>query len=109
MAIDLDWQADVARWGCGRMPWREQSMRALWVYRFGRRTDAQVASPVRTLLPWVCKLLNTLVKPLTGISIQKETRIGPGLQIWRCARPTTRPTVHDLNSDTRFISKKDQP
>lgn len=57
-------------------------MWALWVYRFGRRTDARSEGPVRDLLLLGYKFLNTPVKTLTGISIQKETQIGPGLQIW---------------------------
>lgn len=38
---DPDWQADLERSALGRSAWREQSMWALWVYRFGRRAAAR--------------------------------------------------------------------
>jgi serine O-acetyltransferase len=102
MATDHDWQADVARWGLGRVPWREQSLWALWVYRFGRRADAQPAGLVQTLMLLAYKLLNTPVKTLTGISIQKDTRIGPGLQIWHFGNVVVHPqTVIGANCTLR--------
>ncbi|WP_343631533.1 serine acetyltransferase [Roseateles sp.] len=79
---DPDWAADVARWGLGRMPRREQSMWALWVYRYGRRVDAAPAGLGRTLHCKLYLLLHTVVETLTGISLPKDTRIGPGLKIW---------------------------
>lgn len=82
MPIDPDWQADIARCGLGRMPLREQSMWALWVYRFGRRVDARPAGLSKSLLDKLYKLLFTVVETATGISIPKETKVGPGLRIW---------------------------
>lgn len=82
MARDADWQADIARWGRERMPLREQSMWALWVYRFGRRLDARPPGLMKQFLRFSYRVLFTVVETLTGISIPKETRIGPGLQIW---------------------------
>ncbi|OWQ49192.1 serine acetyltransferase [Roseateles noduli] len=79
---DPDWAADVARWGLGRMPLREQSMWALWVYRYGRRVDAAPAGFSQKLHRKFHLLLHTVVETLTGISLPKQTRIGPGLQIW---------------------------
>jgi len=102
MAIDPDWQADVARWRLGHVPWREQSMWALWVYRLGRRADARSTGAARSLLLLVYKLLNTPVKTLTGISIQKETLIGPGLQIWHFGNVVVHPrTVIGSNCTLR--------
>ncbi len=102
MAIDPSWQADVARWGRARAPWREQSMWALWVYRFGRRADARPAGAARYLLLLIYKLMNTPIKTLTGISIQKETRIGPGLQIWHFGGVVVHPhTVIGANCTLR--------
>lgn len=102
MATDHDWQADVARWGLGRVPWREQSMWALWVYRFGRRAAACPPGLGRALMHLAYKLLNTPVKTLTGISIQKETSIGPGLQIWHFGNVVVHPrTVIGANCTLR--------
>lgn len=102
MAIDPDWQADVARWGLGRVPWKEPSMWALWAYRFGRRTDARPAGPARDLRSLVYMLLNTPIKILTGICIPKETRIGPGLQIWHFGNVIVHPnTVIGANCTLR--------
>ena len=79
---DPDWAADVARWGLGRMPLREQSMWALWVYRYGRRVDAAPPGFAQGLHRRLHLLLHTVVETLTGISLPKQTRIGPGLRIW---------------------------
>lgn len=77
-------------------------MWALWVYRFGRRVDARQPGPARTLLRWVYKLINTPVQTLTGISIPKETRIGPGLQIWHFGNVVVHPhTVIGANCTLR--------
>jgi len=79
---DPDWAADVDRWGLGRMPLREQSMWALWVYRYGRRVDAAPPGFAQGLHRRLHLLLHTVVETLTGISLPKQTRIGPGLRIW---------------------------
>lgn len=79
---DPAWAADVARWGMGRMPLREQSMWALCVYRFGRRVDARPDGWRKRWLERWYLLLFTAVETLTGISIPKATQIGPGLRIW---------------------------
>lgn len=79
---DPDWAADVARWGLGRMPRREQSLWALWVYRYGRRVDAAAPGLGQKLHRKFYLLLHTVVETLTGISLPKDTRIGPGLRIW---------------------------
>lgn len=82
MCSDRDWEADVARWGMGRVPWREQSMWALWVYRFGRRVDARREGLVRRAQTLWYRMLQKAVETLTGISLPKEAVVGPGLQIW---------------------------
>jgi serine O-acetyltransferase len=79
---DPDWQADLARCGHRRWPLREQSLWALWVYRFGRRTLARPPGLVRRMADRVYPLLHVLVETGTGISIPREARIGPGLRIW---------------------------
>ncbi|WP_324288734.1 serine acetyltransferase [Roseateles sp. SL47] len=79
---DIDWLADLARCGDTRAWRREQSLWALWVYRFGRRVDAMpegLGRRWRTKAYW---LMFRVVETVTGISLPKECRIGPGLRIW---------------------------
>lgn len=81
--VDPHWQADLDRCpGSGRKWLREQSLWALWVYRFGRRVDARPPGPTRELLTKLYWLLYRWVETLTGISLPKETSVGPGLRIW---------------------------
>jgi serine O-acetyltransferase len=78
---DSDWHADLARYP-DRPFLREQSIWAVWVYRFGRHADARpagFAKRVTTALYW---LFFRVTETLTGISIPKSVRIGPGLRIW---------------------------
>lgn len=77
-----DWAADLARYGGRAALHRDQSLWAIRVHRFGRRVDAMppgFARRWRTRLYW---LLFRFVETLTGISLPKECRIGPGLRIW---------------------------
>lgn len=79
---DRDWLADLARCGDARAWRREQSLWALWVYRFGRRVDAMphgFGRRWRTKAYW---LMFRVVETVTGISLPKDCRIGPGLRIW---------------------------
>lgn len=79
---DPDWQADLARAG-GSGAWkREQSLWALAVHRFGRRVDQMPAGFGRRWRTSVYWLLFRAVETLTGVSLPKECRIGPGLRIW---------------------------
>jgi serine O-acetyltransferase len=79
---DLDWQADLARCGGAAALRREQSLWALRVYRYGRRVDAM---PAGWRARWHARgywLAFRAVETLTGISLPKAARIGPGLRIW---------------------------
>lgn len=80
--MDAHWQADLARCGGGRAWLREQSLWALWVYRFGRRVDARPPGLARRLQTRLYWLLFRAVETLTGISLPKEATVGPGLRIW---------------------------
>lgn len=81
--MDKDWQADLARCtGPGRPLLREQSLWALWVYRFGRRVDARQPGLQRRVLTQVYWLLFRWVETVTGISLPKAVSVGPGLRIW---------------------------
>jgi serine O-acetyltransferase len=78
---DPDWQADLARYP--RRPWlKEQSIWAIAVYRFGRRVDRRRPGLRRRMLEKWYWLLFRVSETLTGISIPKSVRVGPGLKIW---------------------------
>jgi serine O-acetyltransferase len=78
---DPDWKADLARYP--RRPWlKEQSIWAIAVYRFGRRVDRRRPGFVRNVLEKWYWLVFRVTETLTGISIPKSVRVGPGLKIW---------------------------
>jgi serine O-acetyltransferase len=78
---DPAWQADLARYP--RRPWlKEQSIWAIAVYRFGRRVDRRRPGPVHRLLDRLYWVAFRVTETLTGISIPKSVRVGPGLRIW---------------------------
>jgi serine O-acetyltransferase len=81
MKYDPDWQADVARYP--KRPFlKEQSVWAIWVYRYGRRVDKNsggLSKRIQTSFYW---LIFRVTETLTGISISKSATIGPGLRIW---------------------------
>jgi serine O-acetyltransferase len=78
---DPAWQADLARYP--RRPWlKEQSIWAIAVYRFGRRVDRRRPGPVRWALGRFYWAAFRVTETLTGISIPKTVRVGPGLRIW---------------------------
>ncbi len=79
---DRDWNADLARCGDARAWRREQSLWALWVYRFGRRVDAMPEGFSRRWRTKAYWLMFRVVETVTGISLPKDCRIGPGLRIW---------------------------
>jgi serine O-acetyltransferase len=74
------WRADLARYP--RRPWlKEQSIYAIAVYRFGRSLEGAAGVRRRLLTPayW---LAFRVVETMTGISLPRSSRIGPGLKIW---------------------------
>jgi serine O-acetyltransferase len=79
---DADWQADLARCGGESALRREQSLWALRVYRYGRRVDAMREGSARRWSLRFYWLAFRAVETITGISLPKECRIGPGLRIW---------------------------
>jgi hypothetical protein len=71
MSKDPDWIADLARYP--RRPFlREQSIWAIWVYRFGRRTDRRADGFVKWMHTKIYWLLFKVVETSTGISLPKE-------------------------------------
>src|ERR1700678_3204840 len=79
---DPDWLADLARVGQPRAVLKEQSLWAIWVYRFGRRVDLRPPGPAKRILLAIYWFLFRLVETSTGISLPKSCRIGKGLRIW---------------------------
>jgi serine O-acetyltransferase len=81
MSRDPDFAADLARYP--RHPFaREQSIWAIATYRFGRRVDRLPTGPWRTILTRIYWLRFRLIETATGISLPKESAIGPGLRIY---------------------------
>jgi len=79
---DPDWQQDLERLGMRRPFFKEQSIWAIFVYRYGRRVDALppgVGKRIKTKVYW---LLFRFVETWTGISLPKEAVIGGGLRIF---------------------------
>ncbi len=82
LANDSDWQQDLLRLGMARPFLKEQSIWAIFVYRYGRRVDALppgFGKRIRTKFYW---LMFRLVETWTGISLPKEAVIGGGLRIF---------------------------
>lgn len=77
---DPDFQADLARYP-DRPFFREQSIWAIWVYRFGRRNDRRKPGLVRKMKDRFYWLSYRITETLTGISIPKSVEVGPGLRI----------------------------
>lgn len=90
MTRDPAWQADLARYP--RRPfWKEQSIWAIWLYRFGRRAMARPPGPTRWLADRAYWLAYRLVETVTGISITKLVEVGPGLRIWHFGNVVVHP------------------
>ncbi|MDE2066207.1 MAG: serine acetyltransferase [Bradyrhizobium sp.] len=79
---DPDWAADLARVGKRAAMLREQSLWAIWVYRYGRRIDRRADGLCKTVETRWYWMLFRLVETITGISIARACTIGPGLRIW---------------------------
>lgn len=77
---DTDWQADIVRYP-PRPFAREQSIWAIWLYRFGRRIDRRADGRAKWLLLHLYWRAFRLVETVTGVSLPKSARIGPGLRI----------------------------
>lgn len=78
--FDHNWNEDRKRYG-PRGFLSEQSLWAVWLYRFGQRVNHLTGIKFKLLvkLYW---LLFRFVETLTGVSIPKDAKIGPGLRIW---------------------------
>jgi serine O-acetyltransferase len=81
VSLDPDWQADLRRYP-PRPFLSEQSIWAVWVYRFGRRVDLRREGPVKWILNKIYWFLYRVTETLFGIGLPKSARVGPGLRIW---------------------------
>jgi serine O-acetyltransferase len=81
-ADDPAWKADLARIGRPRAWLKEQSLWAIWVYRFGRRVDRRRPGLFKSMLLFAYWFLFRVVETVTGISLPKSCIIGKGLRIW---------------------------
>ena len=81
MTMDPDWAADLARYGLRRPFLKEQSIWALWVYRFGRRVDRRADGAFKRVMTAWYWFMFRIVETLSGISLPKSAAIGPGLRI----------------------------
>lgn len=82
MTRDPDWSADLQRYRVSRPFLQEQSIWAVWTYRFGRRIDQRPEGLAKRLLTTGYWLLFRLVETAVGVSLPKSVQIGPGLRIW---------------------------
>lgn len=92
MNRDSDWQADLGRYP--RRPFlKEQSIWAIWIYRFGRRIDRRHDGLWKRALTKVYWLLFRLAETLLATSFSKSVSIGPGLRIWHFGNIFIHPEV----------------
>jgi serine O-acetyltransferase len=80
MMTDSDFQADLARYP-PRPFFKEQSIWAICVYRFGRRVLNRHPGVLRSIQLKMYWLMFRIVETTTGISLPLQARIGPGLRI----------------------------
>ncbi len=90
--IDPIWQADLQRYPPNPFL-REQSIWAIWVYRFGRRVDSSQPGLKRRFLTFFYWGMFRLVETITGISFSKSASIGPGLRIFHFGNIFIHPEV----------------
>ncbi|WP_370676034.1 serine O-acetyltransferase [Pleomorphomonas sp. PLEO] len=81
-SMDEDWLADKARVPGRWAFFREQSLWAIWVYRFGQRVRKRRSGVVKRIKYIIYKILSTMVETSTGIRLPIECKIGKGLRIW---------------------------
>lgn len=92
MNRDLNWQADLDRYP--RRPFlKEQSIWAIWIYRFGRRVYALPPGLRKAAALKIYWLLFRLIETAVGITLPISADIGPGLRIWHFGNIIVHPDV----------------
>src|SRR5271166_1162381 len=81
MTRDSDLHADLERYP-SRAFLREQSIWAVWVYRFGRRAIKRRTGSFRSMQLYAYWVMFRIVETITGISLPLGAQIGPGLRIY---------------------------
>ena len=81
MPADPDFEADLARYP-PRPFLKEQSIWAIYVYRYGRRALNRKPGAIRSARLKLYWTMFRLVETITGISLPLEAKIGPGLRIY---------------------------
>lgn len=74
------WKADRARCGASAF-FREPSLWAIWIYRFGRANQERSAGPLRWLLDRLYWFGYRTVGTLVGIGLDRLVVVGAGLRI----------------------------
>ncbi|MFL9923675.1 serine acetyltransferase [Herbaspirillum lusitanum] len=82
MSKDPDWAADLKRYNMRRPFLKEQSIWAIWVYRWGRRIEQRSPGLIKKVLNVLYLIAFRTVETAFGISLPRTARIGPGLRIW---------------------------
>lgn len=82
MAKDSNWDADVERYGLHRVFMKEQSIWAIWLYRWGQRLDLRQDGLIKTMLTALYWPMFRFIETITGVSLPKSATIGAGLRIW---------------------------
>ena len=77
---DVNWEADLQRYP-PRPFCKEQSIWAIWVYRWGRRLTHKRKTAMTRLAEYAYWFLFRWIETATGISLPKSADIGPGLRI----------------------------
>ena len=80
MNIPSAWREDLKRYPA-RPFFREQSIWAIAIFRFGQWNDRQKRGVVQWFFDKLYWLIFRIVETLTGISIPKMVEAGPGLRI----------------------------
>lgn len=78
---DDDFKADLQRYP-PRPFLKEQSIWAIWVYRFGRATLKLPPGRARRFRLWIYWPMFRWIEMLTGVSLDLHAEIGPGLRIY---------------------------
>lgn len=81
MPRDPHFEADLARYPSQAFL-REQSIWAIFVYRYGRRLLDRKPGPLRNLQLKFYWLIFRIVETATGVSLPLGAEIGPGLRIY---------------------------
>jgi serine O-acetyltransferase len=81
MTRDRNWEADLARYP-SRPFLREQSIWAVWIYRFGRRMSSRRPGLLQWIALKIYWLTYRLIETASGITLPVTADIGPGLRIW---------------------------